>query len=85
MKKQVEVRNEEDERMLLTGHARGLLEDPGYLGVHFDEQVPLLGDVIVSPLDGFVDPLLELVAADGVDNIDQILSGEAIDVQLVLG
>ena len=57
----------------LTGYGRGGLECGGDLGVHLDKHVLLLGDLGVALLDALLDPGREVVAHDGIGNINQEL------------
>ena len=54
------------------GNLRGLSEDPGDLGVHVNELVAHHGDLVVSPVDALIDPVLERLANDAVDEVTEV-------------
>ena len=62
------------------GHLRGLSEDPGDLGVHVNELVAHHGDLVVSPVDALIDPVLVGLADDTVDEVADVapLESEAL-------
>ena len=69
----------------LTGDARRLVEDARDLGVHLNEEVALLDEAVVAALDGLLHPQVELLADDRVQDIDYVLAGEPVHIELVFG
>ena len=65
---------------LLTGDGRGLLEDLGDLWVHGDHVVALLGHPLIPKVDLGVDPILEVLPHNGVDNVCKICPTELLDL-----
>ena len=66
--------------MILTGNSRGLVEDLGDLRVHRDHVVALLGHPLITVVDLVVDPALEVLPHDRVDNICKVASTELLDL-----
>ena len=66
--------------MLLTGDCRRLMEDSGYLRIHGDHVVSLECNPLVSAVDLCIDPVLEILSHDGVDNIGQVGTTELLDL-----
>lgn len=69
---------------LLTGNSGGLLKNRQYLWVQLHLQLLLLLELGVASLYLLVDPLLEWLADDCVDDITQPLSGQLLDLFGVL-
>ena len=62
---------------------RGRFESSGHIGVHSDHDLFLLAHQCVALLDLQVDPVLELLAQDGRNHVDQPLLGDFRHVNLV--
>ena len=56
------------------------MEDGGDLGVHGDDVVALERDLLVAELHLGVDPVLELLAHDGVDHVGEVGPAELGDL-----
>ena len=69
---------------LLTGNGGGLLKNRQYLRVQLHLHLVLLLELGVACRYLLVDPLLERLADDGVDDIAQPLSGQLLDLIGVL-
>ena len=66
--------------MLLTGDGRRLMEDSSYLRIHGDHFVALECNPLVSAIDLCIDPVLEILTHDGVNNIGQVGTTELLDL-----
>ena len=66
--------------MLLTGDGRRLMEDSGYLRIHGDHVVSLECNPLVSAVDLCIDPVLEVLTQNGVDNIRQVGTAELLNL-----
>jgi hypothetical protein len=65
---------------LLTGDGRGLLEDLGDQWVHGDHVVALLGHPLIPEVHLCVDPVLEVLPHDGVDDVREVAPAELLDL-----
>ena len=66
--------------MLLTGDGRRLMEDSSYLRIHGDHVVALECNPLVSTVDLCINPVLEILSHDGVDNIGEVGTTELLDL-----
>jgi hypothetical protein len=64
----------------LTRDGGGLLEDLGDLGVHGDDVVPLMGNLLVPDIHLLMHPLLEGLTHDGVDDVGEVATAELGDL-----
>ena len=68
---------------ILTADIDGAAKSCSYLRVELDHEVALLRDLLVAILDLLGDPRTELVANDGVDQVDDPLPRQLGHVSLV--
>ena len=62
--------------LVLTAYIRRLLEGLSNLRIHVDQQIFLSSDLPVALLDLPLDPLAEVLADDGVADVDDPLLGQ---------
>ena len=66
--------------MLLTGDGSRLMEDSSYLRIHGNHVIALESNPLVSTVDLCIDPVLEILTHDGIDNIGQVGTTELLDL-----
>ena len=66
--------------MLLTRDCCRLMEDSSYLRIHGDHVVALQCDFLVAVVDLASDPVLEVLAHYGVDNVSKVGPTELSDL-----
>ena len=67
---------------VLTADVRRAAERGGNVRVKVDHEVPLLGKPFVTVLDLLRDPLPKVVAAEGIDDVDNPLPRQFVHVSL---
>lgn len=67
----------------LTADVDRVPECGGDLRIELDNEVALLGHIVVAPLDKFRHPCTEGFAYEGVDHVDDPLSRQSVDISII--